>query len=98
MLAVCFSSAKRSNPGAASRGPWVASSQELLAMTGGAPLVQIDSAIIGRRLGAAVQDLGAQIGPPMMVHRATNTDRASSGSRSEGFEDNLFAFSSFDAL
>jgi hypothetical protein len=27
--------AKRSNPGATSRGPWVASSQELLAMTGG---------------------------------------------------------------
>jgi hypothetical protein len=26
--------AQRSNPGAASRGPWIASSQELLAMTG----------------------------------------------------------------
>src|ERR1700677_2607358 len=29
--------ARRSNPGATSRGPWVASSQELLAMTRGAP-------------------------------------------------------------
>ena len=31
--------AQRSNPGATSRCPWVASSQELLAMTGGASLV-----------------------------------------------------------
>src|ERR1700679_3195891 len=40
--------AQRSNPGAASRGPWVASSQELLAMTGGGAS-PIDSVIIGPR-------------------------------------------------
>ena len=35
-------------------GPWIASSQGLLAMTDGSPLTPIASVVIGRRLGSGI--------------------------------------------
>jgi hypothetical protein len=55
--------AKRSNPGATSRCPWVASSQELLAMTGGASLV-VDTLVV-KILDTSLHGKAGSVPPPI---------------------------------
>src|ERR1700722_13863242 len=60
MIAFCFLRAKRSNPGAASRGPWIASSQGFLAMTGRVIVILrrvSDRLYRGKRMGGAAYGL-----------------------------------------